>query len=256
MPTPVPCRNACCCFLVSFAPGPVEVGAELLGHRLDEPLEVLAAGAGPRRDGALGQRQVAVRDDELGVDLEAGAEAVAGLAGAVGRVEREVARGQLLEGAVAVRAGQVLGEGEGVVGLAVLGPADGLAVAPHQLHLGHAVGQAQRRLERVGEAALEAVAHDEPVDDHLDGVLLVAGQVDLVGELVDLAVDPGPGVALGGEVGEQRLVGALAARAPPARAPGSGCPRAARGCDRRSAAGVCRVIWAPHSGQCGTPMRA
>ena len=117
---------------------------------------------------------------------------------------------QLLEGAVPVRAGQVLGEGERVVGLAVLGPADGLAVAPDQLHLGHAVGQAQRRLERVGEPPLEAVAHHEPVDDHLDGVLLVAGQVDLVGELVHLAVDPGPGVALGGQVGEQRLVGALA----------------------------------------------
>ena len=53
--------------------------------------------------------------------------------------------------------------------------------------------------------------HHEPVDDHLDGVLLVAGQVDLVGELVHLAVDAGPGVALGGQVGEQRLVGALAA---------------------------------------------
>ena len=90
-------------------------------------------------------------------------------------------------------------------------PPTRLAVAPHELHLGHAVGQAQGRLERVGEAALEAVAHDEPVDDDLDGVLLVAGQVDLVGELVHLAVDPGAGVALGGEVGEQRLVGALAA---------------------------------------------
>ena len=110
--------------LGELRPGLVDVGAELLGHRLDEPLEVLAAGARPRRDGALGERQVGVGDDELGVDLEAGAEAVAGLAGAVGRVEREVAGRQLLEGAVAVRAGQVLGEGERVVGLAVLGAAD------------------------------------------------------------------------------------------------------------------------------------
>ena len=51
----------------------------------------------------------------------------------------------------------------------------------------------------------------QAVDDDLDGVLLVAGQLDLVGELVDLAVDAGPGEALGGEVGEQRVVGALAA---------------------------------------------
>ena len=157
------------------------------------------------------------------------------LAGAVGRVEGEVARGQLLEGAVAVGAGQVLGEGEGVVGLAVVGAADRLAVALHELHLGHAVGQAEGRLERVGEAALEAVAHDEPVDDDLDGVLLVAGQVDLVGELVDLAVDPGPGVALGGEVGEERLVGALAAAHDRGQHLEAGALRAARGCGRRSA---------------------
>ncbi len=132
-------------------------------------------------------------------------------AGAVGRVEREVPGGQLLEGAVPVRAGQVLGEGEGVVGLAVLGLADRLAVAAHDLDLGHAVGQPQGRLQRVGEAALDALPHHEAVDDDLDGVLLVAGQVDLVGELVDLAVDAGPGEALGGQVGEERLVGALAA---------------------------------------------
>ena len=90
-------------------------------------------------------------------------------------------------------------------------PPTRLAVAADQLHLGHAVGQPQGRLQRVGEAPLEAVAHDEAVDDDLDGVLLVAGQVDLVGELVHLAVDAGAGVALGGEVGEERLVGALAA---------------------------------------------
>ena len=142
--------------LGELRPGLVDVGAELLGHRLDHPLEVLAAGARPGREGALGEREVLVRDDELGVDLEAGAEAVAGLAGAVGRVEREVARRQLLEGAVPVGAGEVLGEGERVVGLAVLGAADALAVAPDELHLGHAVGQPQGRLEGVGEPPLEA----------------------------------------------------------------------------------------------------
>ena len=42
-------------------------------------------------------------------------------------------------------------------------------------------------------------------------MLLVAGEVDLVGELVDLAVDAGPREALRREVGEQRLVRALAA---------------------------------------------
>ena len=188
--------------------------------------------ARPRGDGAVLEAEVGVGDDQLGVDLEAGAEAVARLAGAVGRVEREVAGRQLVEAAVPVGAGQVLAERERLgtgVGVAVGRPAvvaravgpvalatardavGAAAVAGHDLHLGHAVGQLQRGLERVGEAPLDAVAPHEPVDDDLDRVLLVAGQLDLVGGLVDLAVDPGPGEALGGQVGEQRLVGALAA---------------------------------------------
>ena len=55
-------------------------------------------------------RQVGVRDDELGVDLEAGPEAVAGRARAVRRVEREVARRQLVERQAAVRARELLRE--------------------------------------------------------------------------------------------------------------------------------------------------
>ena len=55
----------------------------------------------------------------------------------------------------------------------------------------------------------------QAVDDDLDGVLLVAGQplvvLEEVGDVGRLAVDPGPDVALAGEVGEQRVVLALAA---------------------------------------------
>ena len=85
-----------------------------------------------------------------------------------------------------------------------------LAVAGDDLDLGHALGELQRRLEGVGEPALDALAPDEPVDDDLDRVLLVAGEVDLVAEVDEVAVDPGPGEALGGEVLEHALVGALA----------------------------------------------
>ncbi len=79
------------------------------------------------------------------------------------------------------------------------------------MHLGHAVGEAQRCLERIGEPAIDAVALHEPIDDDLDRVHLVAGQVGLVGQLVDLAVDPGTSEALRRQIGEQRVVGALAA---------------------------------------------
>src|SRR5690606_36906142 len=115
--------------------------------------------------------------------------------------------GELLEGAVAVRAGEVLAEREGLDVLQLL------AVAGDDLDLGHALGELQRRLEGLGDAALDAVAAHETVDDHLDGVLLVAGELDLLSgaDLDELAVDAGAGEALGGEVLEEGLVGALAA---------------------------------------------
>ena len=75
--------------------------------------------------------------DELGIDLEARAEPVALLARAVRRVEREVARRELLEREPAVRAREVLGEREdlGLVGL-VLGD---------DLDLGDALGELAAR---------------------------------------------------------------------------------------------------------------
>ena len=163
----------------------------------------------PRGDGAVVQRQVGVGDDQLGVDLERRAEAVARRAGAVRRVEREVARRRLLEAAPVDGAHEVLAERQQVV------VARRLALAPDDLHLGDAVGQLERRLQRVGEPALDALAHHEAVDDDLDLVLLVAGQALVaLQELVDvddLAVDAGAHEALPGEVLEQRVVLALAA---------------------------------------------
>ena len=89
----------------------------------------------------------------------------------------------------------------------------GLVVAADDLDLGHTLGEAQRGLERVGEAALDAGPAHEPVDDHLDGVVLVARQPLLLAvvELHHLAVDPGAGEALPGELVEQAVVLALAA---------------------------------------------
>jgi hypothetical protein len=147
---------------------------------------------------------VGVGHHQLRVDLELGAEAVAALAGAVGRVEREVPGGELVVALAVDRAGQVLREGQ-PLGLA-------LAVLGHQLDLGHAVGEAQRRLERIGEAAVDAFAQHQPVDHDLDGVVLVAGQLEVLHrQVVQLAVDAGTGVALGGQVCQQGVVVALAA---------------------------------------------
>ena len=72
-------------------------------------------------------------------------------------------------------------------------------------------GEAERGLDRVGQPALGRRLDREPVDDHLDGVLLLLVQLGRLGELVGLAVDPGPAEALGLQAAEQVDVLALAA---------------------------------------------
>ena len=64
----------------------------------------------------------------------------------------------------------------------------------------------ERGLDRVGEPALGtrvAALGDEPVDDHLDGVLHLLLELGRLGQRDDLAVDPRPGEALGLELGEE-----------------------------------------------------
>ena len=104
-----------------------------------------------------------------------------------------------------VGAGHLLGEAPLAVGVALL--------EVDELDDEHAAGQAERGLDRVGEAALGralgALGH-EPVDDDVDGVLDLLLELRRVGEGDDLAVDPGPGEALGLELGEQVDVLALA----------------------------------------------
>ena len=101
-------------------PRGVEVEAAELGHADLQAGEVLAAGGRPRGQRALGQRQGIVGHDQLGVDLELGAQTEADGAGPVGRVEGEAAGGGLLETDAAVRAGQVLGEGDGLLGFSLV----------------------------------------------------------------------------------------------------------------------------------------
>ena len=176
----------------------------LVADRGEHALEVLAAETRPRRDRAVVDREVVVGDEQLGIDLELRAETVAGLARAVRRVEREVARRELLERQPAVHAREVLGEHERLGGSRLL-------VLGDDLDLGDAFGELQRGLERVGEPALDAGAAHEPVDDDFDRVLLVPLELELGRQIDDLTVDPGPRVALARELVEERVVLALAA---------------------------------------------
>ena len=143
-----------------------------------------------------------VGDDELGVDLLAGADAGALGAGAEGRVERERPRLERLEGQPVVDAGEVLGEGALAVRVVL--------VEVDEVEDDEAAGQAERGLDRVGEPALGALLDREPVDDHLDRVLLLLLELRRLGQRVDDAVDPDAGEALGLQGAEQVDVLALA----------------------------------------------
>ena len=178
---------------------------ELVGDGFEHAVEVAAAEPGPRRDGAVGEAEIVVGDDELGVDLEARAESVAALARAVRRVEREVARAR------APRTTAHSGCTRGAPRTSASRVARLASSLRDDLDLGNALGDPQRRLERVGEAPLDALAAHETIHDDFDRVLLVAGQRNLVGQLVEVAVDACPGEPLRGELLEEPVVLALSA---------------------------------------------
>ena len=152
--------------------------------------------------GATGQRRV--RDDEFGIDHQPRADAVAFRAGAVGGVEGEGARLDLLQGE-----GMVVGAGPPLGVTALPGRVVGLQVDPLDGH--EAVGQAQSGLHRVVEARADAVADHQAVDHDVDVVAQLLLQARRVVEADDVAVHPRPGEALGGELGEQLGVLALPA---------------------------------------------
>ena len=184
----------------------------------------------PRRDRALGQRQVRVGHDEVGIDLLADAETRALGAGTVGRVERERPRLEVVDRErVPVRAGELLGE--------ALFAVRGALLLVDELQHDDAVGEAQRGLHRIGQPLLGAGLDAQAVDDHLDVVLLLLLQLGRIGERVHHAVDADAAVALrvaASRTGRRTRPCGCARRA---RAPGTGRPRPSPAPGRRSAAG-------------------
>ena len=152
-------------------------------------------------------------------------EPVARLARAVRRVEREVPGRELVERQPAERARERLRE---VLDLLA-------AVVRLDRDRRDALGELERGLDRVGDAAADVGLGDQAVDDDLDRVLVVLRQADRLGELAHLAVDPGAREPLPRQVAEQLLVLALAPPDHRAPAPGTSCPPAAPSPGRRSA---------------------
>ena len=140
-----------------------------------------------------------VGDDQLGVDHPLEAEAVAAVAGAVGRVEGEDPRLQLGDRGAAVEAGELLGEDQRL----------GLRVVDH-LDLDQPGGEPGGGLDRLREAPAQVRFHHQPVDDDRDVVFVLLVEDDLLVEPAQLAVDLGPRVALEPHLLEQFPVLAFA----------------------------------------------
>ena len=144
-------------------PRGADVEGQLLAQGLELTGEVLLV-TGPRRDGPLRQGELLVGDDELGIDLQPGADARARRAGAVGGVEGEGARLHLIElEGMLVGAGALLGEAAQSRGIVLL--------EVDQIDEHQTVGQSQGRLDGVDQTPAHALAHDKTVDDDLDVVL-------------------------------------------------------------------------------------
>ncbi len=177
-------------------PRRVELDLVAVGDRLDDRLVVARVPHRPGHERALSDGERRVGDEQVGVDLLLGPKAGAARAGAVRGVEGEDARLQLGQ------ADAVLGARE------ALGERLGLAVDDVDCH--EAVREGQRRLDRVRQPVAQIGLHHESVDDHLDRVLELLVELDLLLELALLAVHLHACEALAAQLLEQVAVLPLA----------------------------------------------
>ena len=174
----------------------------MLGHRLHN-LRPVVAGHAEHHPGALGQRQRGVGDYQRRVDFLGESQPQTGRAGAIGGVEAEVPRLQVVHRMTVYRTGQ--GQREALLAAWQAG-----CVIGQQLDYQVALGQTGGSLHRLGQAAGSLGFQHYTVDYHLDVMLVLLVQIYRFGQRIDLAVHPHPGKALLVQVGEQLAVLALA----------------------------------------------
>ena len=179
-----------------LAPRHVDRDLVALGDGLDHGVVEALAPDRPRDERPFLDREGRVRDEQVGVDLELGAEPRATRARSVRRVEGEDPRLELGERDAVLGAREVLGERH--------------RLAVHDVDDDEALRERRRRLDRLREPLPEVRLHHEPVDDDLDRVLELLVEDDLLLEQPLLAVDLHAREAVAAELLENVLELALA----------------------------------------------
>ena len=128
-------------------------------------------------------------------------------AGAVGTVEGEQTRRELLHHRTVFGAGEVFG----IEALALHTVGKLFAALGHHLHQGQAIAALEGRAQRIGQALLDSLTGHQAIHHHFDVVGLVFIELDVVGELAHLAVDAHPRKSLSHQAADQLGVGALLA---------------------------------------------
>ncbi len=169
------------------------MGRQRLEHLVVEDRRPLAPGGDPPLPDAFRP----VGDDQVGVEVDRRPEAVALRAGAVGAVEGKQPRGHLGIAHVAVGAGELL---------AVEGAA---ALSVDDAHQPVRKGKGER--DGVGQPPPRPLGNPHPVDHHLDVVLSLLVEDDLLVQGSRLAVHDDAGEAVPGKLGELLPVLPLAA---------------------------------------------
>ncbi len=179
-----------------LAPRHVDRDLVALGDGLDHGVVEALTSDRPRDERSFLDRKGRVRDEQVGVDLELGAEPRAARARSVGRVEGEDPRLELGERNAVLGAREVLRERHGF--------------SVDDVDDDEPLCERRRRLDRLREPLPQVRLHHEPVDDDFDRVLELLVEDDLLLEQPLLAVDLHAREAVAAELLENVLELALA----------------------------------------------
>ena len=195
--------------LLELLPRHIQLKAEAARHAVEDIPVPAAPVIQPKAvcaDGAFSDCLVGVGHDQVGVDLLTITQALAGWAGAAGRIEAEEARLRLGYAAMTIGASQVF----------AVQVIDGIIAVADILDNDAPFAQLERRLHRVGQARLESfgvfvllsrvLAHDEAVHHHLDIVNDIAVQLNIFIQIPHRAINTHARETLRSDICQRLLV--------------------------------------------------